>query len=147
MSGRTFLDTNVLVYAFDRADKAKRSRAIAILSELDAPGDTLVLSTQVLSEFYVTVTRKLARPLPEPEAERAVNELSRMPVVPVDAPLVQAAVARSRSSRISYWDALIVEAASVAACDLLLTEDLQHGQQFGRVKVTNPFLPPEVRPR
>ncbi len=132
---RAFVDTNVLVYAFDRRDERKRMRAL----ELIQGGSRLVLSSQVLGEFYVTVTRKLATPMPEAEAAEVVERLCALPVVPVDARLVGAAVATSGAHRLSYWDAMIVEAAAVAGCEVLLTEDLSHGTVVRGVRVENPF--------
>jgi predicted nucleic acid-binding protein len=138
MSGRCFVDTNVLVYCFDGSEREKQRRALGLLEDQQLD---LVVSTQVLQEFYVTVTRKLASPLPEAEAERAVRELSTLPVVQIDAPMILAAIATSRTHRLSFWDALILEAARGADCVELLTEDLQEGFTLGPVKVVNPFLP------
>ena len=136
MPGRAFVDTNVLVYAVDEADPAKRDRARAVLADSAAQ---LVLSAQVLSEFYVVVTRKLEAPLSEPDAAEAVRALARLPVVVADAELVMAAVALSRQAQISFWDAQIVAAAAVAGCDHVLTEDLSHGTEISSVRIENPF--------
>ncbi len=136
MSDRAFLDTNVLVYLFDRDTPAKQQRAREVL---EAEGGSAAVSTQVLQEFYVTVTRKLGQPLAEKDAEAAVRDLAALEVVPVDTPLVLAAIARSRGDRISLWDALVVESALHAGCRRLLTEDLQDGRLFGRIRVENPF--------
>jgi len=136
MSGRAFLDTNVLVYLFDRDTPAKQRRAREVL---ETEGGSAAVSTQVLQEFYVTVTRKLGQPLAEKDAEAAVRDLAALEVVPVDTPLVLAAIARSRADRLSLWDALVVESALRAGCRRLLTEDLQDGRLFGRLRVENPF--------
>jgi predicted nucleic acid-binding protein len=136
MPGRAFVDTNVLVYAVDEADPAKRDRARAVLADSAAQ---LVLSAQVLSEFYVVATRKLEAPLSEPDAAEAVRALARLPVVVVDAELVMAAVALSRQAQINFWDAQIVAAAAVAGCDHVLTEDLTHGTEISSVRIENPF--------
>jgi predicted nucleic acid-binding protein len=138
MSDRAFLDTNVVVYAFDADAPSKQEVARRLLEDL-ATGGRCVVSTQVLQEFFVTVTRKLAVPLPQADAERATRDLSQFQVVPVDVPIVFAAIATSRDSRISYWDALIIEAARTADCRRLLSEDLQAGRRFGSVVVENPF--------
>lgn len=130
-----FVDTNVLVYLFDADAPAKQ----AVARDLIAAG-RLVLSSQVLSEFYVTVTRKLARPLDAATGRRAVADLCAFPVREVTANLVQAAILRSGDARLSYWDALIVESALEAGATVLLTEDLQHGQVIGGLRVHNPFL-------
>lgn len=135
---RTFVDTNVLVYAVDRADAAKQARALEIL-EADG-AERLVISTQVLCELYVVVTRKLAQPLDEEEAAGRVGDLAKLPTVATDTKLVETAIARSRESRISFWDALIVAAAETAGCGRLLSEDLSHGSTLGSVTVENPFL-------
>ena len=90
-------------------------------------------------EFYVIVTRKLARPLPEDEAERALGLLAKLPVVQVDTPMILSAVRMSRQEQLSFWDALIVRAAIEAGCSELLTEDLQDGRQFGSLVLRSPF--------
>ena len=134
---RTFLDTNVLVYLFDHDEPDKEARARDILEQAE-PGE-LVLSTQVLSEFYVVVTRKLKRPLDAAQAAHAVDLLSLLPVVPLDPTLVKAAIQTSRSAQLSYWDGLIAASAAAAGCERLLTEDLNDGQVIGSVRVENPF--------
>lgn len=133
---RAFVDTNVLVYAHDVDEPAKRKRAIELLTTPPAP---LVISAQVLGEFYVTVTRKLARPLSPEAASDAVEALRIVPAVPLDAELARAAIRTSRVAQISYWDALIVESAAAAGCDVLLTEDLAAGTTIGPVRIENPF--------
>ena len=136
MSDRTFLDTNVLVYLFDGDAPAKRQRAREVLRHLGAEA---VLSTQVLQEFYVSVTRKLARPLSAAVAEGAVHDLAAFDVVVIDVPMVKQAMALSRADSMSFWDALIVEAARAHGCHRLLTEDFQDGRAFGSLRVENPF--------
>lgn len=133
---RTFVDTNVFVYAVDRHNPRKRSRAQTLLLSY---GSSIVLSTQVLQEFYVTATRKLPVPLSSEDAEQRVEELSRLDVVSIDVPLVRVAISLSREHRLSFWDALVVAAAEARGCSRLLSEDLQDGRQFGRVRVENPF--------
>lgn len=138
MSGRTFLDSNVLVYSVDEspAEKAKHERATDLLS---AQPESLVVSTQVLQEFYVVTTRKLKRPLSEELAARAVRGIAKLDVVGVDVPLVLSAVDTSRTARVSLWDALIIEAASRAGCERVLSEDLNAGQVIRGVRIENPF--------
>jgi predicted nucleic acid-binding protein len=130
-----FLDTNVLVYAFDRSDDRKRRRAIEVIER-----GPFVVSAQVLGEFFVTVTRKLATPLPADDAARAVGRLSALAVVPTDGALITAAVETVRAHQVSYWDALIIEAAAVAGCDVLLSEDLADGSVLRGVRIENPFV-------
>ena len=138
MTGKTFLDSNVLVYSVDEspAEKAKHKRAIEVLS---AHPEDLVVSTQVLQEFYMVTTRKLKTPLSEERAARAVRGLTKLDVVGVDAPLVLAAVDTSRLVQLSFWDALIIEAASRAGCERVLSEDLNATQVIRGVRVENPF--------
>lgn len=136
-AGRAFLDTNVLVYAVDEGEPEKQAVARDLLRT--AVDNEFVLSTQVLSEFYVVVTRKLEVPLPEEVAAQAVDMLGTLAVVPADANLVKAAIRVGRSSQISYWDALVVAAAEAAGCERLLSEDLGDGQSIGEVRVENPF--------
>jgi predicted nucleic acid-binding protein len=115
MIGKAFLDTNVLVYAFDAGAGAKQERGQRILDEA-APGE-LVVSAQVLNEFYVTVTRKLATPLDGDAARSAVRELTALEVIPVTGALVLAGIDRAARSQLSLWDALIVEAAHLRVHD------------------------------
>ena len=138
MASRTFFDTNVLVYLFDADSPDKQVRAREALRERLESG-AVVVSTQVLQEFFATVTRKLARPLPADEAEAALRRLMELAVVGIDPDQVLAAAVSSRRDRISFWDALILTAAAVAGCEEVLSEDLRHGQSFGRVRIVNPF--------
>ena len=138
MSARSFVDTNVLVYCFDLAEPGKRKRALAIMDGDVDVGD-LVLSTQVLQEFYVTVTRKLKRPLSPARAASAVQELARLSIVQIDVSMVLSAIADCQTHPLSLWDTLILRSALSASCERVLTEDLQHGFLFESVRVENPF--------
>lgn len=131
----TFLDTNVVVYAFDRADPARQRTAIAVLTG----GGRLVVSTQVLLEAWWVLTRKLESPLDEDRAREVIDQLCCLPVVATDAELVRRAIDAGRRFRIAVWDALIVEAARSGGCRRLLSEDLQPGMDFDGVVVENPF--------
>lgn len=135
---RSFVDTNIFVYAADESPEERDKHKIASALLAEDP-DGLVISTQVLQEFYVTVTRKLGRPLPALRAASAVRAMAKLDVVQVDVPLVLAAVDTSRVVQISLWDALMVEAARQAGCQRILTEDLSHGQTIRDVAVENPF--------
>ena len=135
MADRMFVDTNVLIYDIDSADPRKQARARAVLDPAGA-GD-LVISSQVLSEFYVVSTRKLG--VDPAVAKGLVDRLTRLPVVVIDAPLVVAAISGSREWGISYWDALIVRAAEVADCRRILSEGLTNGAKYGLVTIENPF--------
>ena len=137
-TSRNFLDTNVLVYGYDRRDPAKMARALDLLSDAIESG-TGVVSAQVLSEFFNVVTRRLPDPLSFEVAGTIVGEIAAMPVVEIDAALVQRAIGVCRRYRISYWDALIVAAAERARCSRILSEDLNPEQSYDGVVVVNPF--------
>lgn len=138
MSARIFLDTNVLVYAFDDRDRGKQERSWHLLGQAGMEGRS-ILSTQVLQEFYVIVTRKLERPLAQDTAEEALRLLAKLPVVQVDTPMILSAVRTSRQEKLSFWDALIIRAAVEGGCSELLTEDFQHGRRIEWLLVRNPF--------
>ena len=138
MKERVFLDTNVLVYLFDADDPAKQRRVQALLSDRELRAQ-LILSTQVLQEFYVSVTRKLGTPLDPEAAFQAVQDLAAFPVVQIDPPLILLAIQRSRKAKVSFWDALILEAALAAGATRLYSEDFQDGAVFGGLRIANPF--------
>jgi predicted nucleic acid-binding protein len=133
---RVFVDTNVLTYLFDYSEPKKQAQAER---RLRAETREIFLSTQVLQELYVSLT-KGRKPIATPElAERAVREASRYSVIHVDTALVFAGIEASRRHRISFWDALIVRAAVQGDCEALLSEDLNAGQVIDGVRVENPF--------
>lgn len=136
--GRTFFDTNVLVYLFDDEAPRKREIARALVLAKGTAGDA-VISTQVLEEFYVVLTKKWARSVPPEAVEKAVRDFARWPLVQIGAPSILAAIERSRSRKIAFWDALIVQAALEGDCDTLATEDLQSGRVIDGLKIENPF--------
>ena len=135
-SASAFVDTNVLVYSFDSGEPVKRKRAQEVV---ERERERLVLSAQVLGEFYVVVTRKLETPVSLEDALAAVRLWSRFRTVPLDGALVGAAIRISQTARISYWDGLIVAAARAAGCDRILTEDLADGTAVEGVAIENPF--------
>lgn len=130
-----FVDTNVVAYAFDRADPTKQRVAIELLEG----GERLVLSTQVLLETWWVLTRRLAEPLEEDRASEIIDRLCELPVVSTDPQLVKQAIDTGRRFDIAIWDALIIEAARAAGCRRVLSEDLHTGQDFNGVTVENPF--------
>jgi predicted nucleic acid-binding protein len=135
---RTFFDSGVLVYLFDADAPGKQERIRKLLREEAAEG-RVVLSTQVLQEFFVAVTRKMAVPLSAETAERALSDLARLPVIPLDSDMVRGAAARSWSESIPFWTALAVEAALAAGAVRLFTEDLRGGTTIDGLTVVNPF--------
>ncbi len=138
MSARVFVDTNILVYLFDHGEPKKRAAAARDL-EREGSASELVVSTQVLQELYVSLTRG-KKPLASPElAQDAVEAAAGYTTVVVDTPLVLAAIGLCRKDRLSFWDALVVSAAARAGCDRILTEDLNEGQVIEGVRVENPL--------
>ena len=135
---KAFFDTNVLVYLFDADAPDKQKKARSLFKTHTEAGDIL-LSTQVLQEFYVTVTRKLARPLSVEQAAGTMAALAELPGVSIDNQLVLAAVRRSQATKLSFWDGLIVESALHGGSDVLYSEDIQHGQKLGNLRIENPF--------
>ena len=135
---KVFFDTNILVYLFDSGSPAKQLRARGLLDKHTRAGETL-LSTQVLQEFYVAVTRKLATVLEPEVAYEAVKELAVMPTVRIDTPLILSAVQLSQQHQLSFWDALIVRSALEGGASTLYSEDLQHGQAFETLTIQNPL--------
>jgi predicted nucleic acid-binding protein len=138
MSAKAFVDTHVIVYAHDDAAPAKRDRARHLLARGIAAGG-VATSTQVLSEFFVTVTRKVRKPLSSEAARHEVRLLAALELADIDAPLVDRAIEIQERCQVSYWDGLIIAAAERLGCDTLLSEDLTDGQTYGAVTVRNPF--------
>ena len=135
----SFVDTNILVYAEDADAGAKREAARRLVTGLWETRQGVV-SVQVLQELYVTLTRKLAKPLPPEPAGRIVEEYLSWTVVANTGSLLLAALDLHRSAKLSFWGAMIVQAAREAGCDRLYSEDLNAGQRYGGVEVVNPFV-------
>lgn len=136
MSAEFFIDTNVIVYAVDTTRGAAHKRQIArnILRE-----GGFGISTQVLQEFYVTAIKKLKRPLSVPTAARWVEQLCRAELVTIDVSLIKLGIAHSQRYQINYWDGAIIAAAEALGAATVYSEDMNHGQNYGSVKVINPF--------
>lgn len=145
MTGPVFVDTNVLVYRSDASDPLKQARADAWYGLLwrSRAGR---LSFQVLQELYSALTRKLSCGFDAHEAREIVRELMEWKPIPVDRIVLERAWSLEDRCSLSWWDALIVAAAQTCECDVLLTEDLQHGQMFGSVRVVSPFATPDSTP-
>ena len=140
MSGeRVFLDTNILVYAYDRDAGRKHDIARDQLIDLWNAGGG-ILSTQILQEFYVTVTRKIPSPLPPASAREVIEDYLAWDVVANDGEAVLEAVDLQISGKISFWDALVVVAAKRGGAVQILSEDLPDGRKFGDIVVRNPFF-------
>lgn len=138
MSARTFIDTNILVYARDASEPRKQAIAESRLREL-WESRTGVLSTQVLNEYFVTVTQKLNPGLQPEAAWDDIEALSSWEPVAVDFGLMREAFQIQSRYHLSWWDSLIIAAADAANCDLILSEDLSAGQSYRGIELVNPF--------
>ena len=138
MTVKIFVDTNVLVYAYDRGAGSRHERAQSLLEKLWKEGNG-ILSTQVLQEFYVNVRRKAKRPVSIEQARSLISDyLSWDPIVNDGATMLEAIDVEQRY-QLSFWDSLIVAAAQKGGASVLFSEDFNHGQKFGSVVVQNPF--------
>ena len=134
----SFVDTNVLVYAFDRGSSPKKLVAQRLMNELLAD-DLLRVSTQVLQELFVTLTRKVSQRCSSEEALTVLEDLAAWPLMVVDYAAIRAAAGLADQAKVSFWDALIVVAAARTGAAVLYTEDLNDGQEILGVRVINPF--------
>jgi len=138
----SFVDTNILIYALVADEKSSADKveiARRLVSNLSRSGE-LVLSAQVLGEFSINAMRKGSPPLTMEQTLARVTELRRQRIIPVDDSLVEKALQRMQQSRISYWDAQIVEAAIRSGASILYTEDLHNGTVYDGVEIRNPFV-------
>jgi predicted nucleic acid-binding protein len=135
---REFVDANVLVYAFDASAGNKKAAAERLLAQLWDSG-VGCLSVQVLQEFFVTVTGKVAEPLSADEAADRIREFAAWKVFAPTADDVLRAIVLHKQATVSFWDAMVVYAAAELGCDVLWTEDLNDGQVIRGVHIRNPF--------
>jgi predicted nucleic acid-binding protein len=133
-----FIDTNVLVYAYQEDAGAKRELAASTLNELWDNGKG-ALSTQVLQEFYWVATHKLKPPMAHPEARDLIAQYSEWCTTNSDLQLLVSASVLAENHSFSWWDALIIEAALRSGATTLLSEDMQDGRRIGRLTIENPF--------
>lgn len=131
-----FFDTNILLYLYDRRDERKRRRAAEIFRDCWET-KTLVISTQVIQEFYAAGTRKLG--LDSARAHGLLVDLCHLRVVSIGCAQILRATEIERRFAVSFWDALILSAAHTAGASIVYSEDLQHGQDYDGVRVQNPF--------
>ena len=136
---KTFVDTNILVYAYDRGAGDKHVQAQRAVEKL-WEGGSGVLSTQVLQEFYVNVRRKARRPISISSARSLVADYMAWDPIVNDGTSILEAMDAEHRHKLSFWDALIVVAAQKVDADVILSEDFSHGQKFGAVRVLNPFF-------
>jgi len=136
---KTFVDTNILVYAYDRGAGPRHDRAQNLLQTLWEQGQG-ALSTQVLQEFYVNVRRKAVNPITAKQARSLVTDYLAWNPVVNDGVAMLEAIDLEQRYKLSFWDSMIVVAAMKSGAATLCSEDFSHGQKFGTVQVVNPFL-------
>lgn len=138
MADKYFVDTNILLYAHDASSGLKRTRALNLLEHLWTTGQG-VISTQVLQELCINLRRKLKTPLPVDQIRHLVQDYSSWEVIVNTSDSVIQALEIEVRYKVSFWDALIIQAAETAGASILYSEDLSAGQKYGAVEVVNPL--------
>jgi predicted nucleic acid-binding protein len=136
VKARVFVDTNIVVYALTRGADSRHAKSQEVLRELLSE-ERSCLSTQVLQETFVTLTKKAGLSVESVLAD--IDDLAKWPVFPVDVGAIREAGLLMRTTAISFWDSLLVVSARRMGAEALYTEDLNHGQVIGGVRVVNPF--------
>lgn len=139
MADKFFVDTNILIYAHDRSAGVKHQRARHAIESLWTTGQG-VLSTQILQELCINLRRKLARPLPVDKVRRLIQDYLSWEIVVNSPEAVLQALEIEVRYKISFWDALVLQAAEQSGAAILYSEDLAAGQNYGPVQVMNPLL-------
>ena len=139
--GKVFVDTNVLVYAYDVSSPEKHAAALDIMKDLWNTGRGIV-STQVLQEFFVTVTKKVPLSLDVMDAKEIVKDLLKWKTIAVDGETILEAIDIHQRYRYSFWDSLIIASALEGGAATLLSEDLSHGEMIKGIQIVNPFGEP-----
>ncbi|HSW58827.1 MAG TPA: PIN domain-containing protein [Dehalococcoidales bacterium] len=135
-----FVDTNILIYAYDVTSTEKHRRALALISELWDSGRGC-LSVQVLQEFYVNLTQKIPHPLTPPEAVLIIEDYGQWRLHKPELKSVIEAIHIQQRNKISFWDAMIICSAREMGCQNIWTEDLHANQFYEGIKAVNPFMP------
>lgn len=138
MSDKVFFDTNVIVYAHDLGSPEKRAKSQTLIFD-SLRGGYGVISAQVLSEFFVTITKKIKEPMTAVQARKELVLLSTMETVDIDSTLVIRAIDMQERWKLNYWDALILSSAERAGCSTVYSEDLSQDQSYGSITVHNPY--------
>ena len=133
---KAFFDTNVLLYMYSNADLVKQARAQNLYREYASSG-RILLSTQVVQEFFVAALRKLK--LPRPHVREVATALLDLPLVTIRPPDIREAMEKEARYQISFWDALVLTAAEAGGAEVVFSEDLNAGQHYGVITVQNPF--------
>jgi len=140
MNDKCFFDTNILIYGLASPGSDPREEIRWDLISKSISEEKGVISTQVLEEFYNVSTRKIEKPISSEQARRYIEELLVMELKLVDIDIIRRAISLTEDEPVSFWDSLVITTAERAKCDILFTEDLNHGQTFHGVEVRNPFL-------
>lgn len=133
-----FVDTNILIYAYDLSQGIKHEKARLLIESLWESGNGCI-STQVLQEFYVNVTRKAAKPLLPNQATQIIKDFSNWHVHRPTTEDLIAAIEIHQRYQISFWDAMILRSAQQSNCEITWSEDLSNGQEYDSIKIINPF--------
>lgn len=136
MSDKVFIDTNIWLYAHDRHDPDKRQKALSLVRQY---AQQIVVSTQVMQEFFVGATKKLG--IPDQETKAILRLWNHFEVVSLQPEHVTEAIDLKIFNHLSFWDALILSASRSANCSILFTEDLNHGQIISGIRIENPLRP------
>lgn len=135
---RVFVDTNIIVYAYDSSAGAKHSRAVDMMKDLWDTGSGII-STQVLQEFFVTTTRKIEKPLDIPVAKDIVKDLLKWKTIVVDGEVILEAIDIHADQKYSFWDSVIIASALQGGATTLLSEDLSSSHEIKGLVIRNPF--------
>jgi len=136
---KIFLDTNIIVYAYDSSAQSKHEIAKKIMRELWDSGQGMI-STQVLQEFYVSVTKKIPKPLDMNLAKHIIKDLMYWDIVVNDGKTILEAIEIQIRHRFSFWDSLVIQAAIKGGAEVLLSENLESERVISSIEIKNPFL-------
>jgi predicted nucleic acid-binding protein len=141
MKDKSFLDTNIFVYAIDSSpEESMKSRKARGIIQEHISNRSGVISTQVMQEFFVASTRKIEKRLSVDQSLDYLRYISVLDVVCPDEHMVISAARKLKDHHISFWDAMIIQAAQISGCSNLVSEDLQHGSEINGIKIFNPFV-------
>lgn len=138
---RHFIDSNVLIYAYNEAEPQKQSVATELIASF-LENRNAVVSVQVLGEFFRVVTRRIPNPLSVEQATLVIDALESLQVLDIDMAMVRRAIATHSRYGVNYWDSLIIAAAERSDCTHILSEDFNTGQSYHGILAVNPFVAP-----
>jgi len=136
---KVFLDTNLLLYGYDAGSPVKHAVAVRLLKDLWKSGNG-ILSTQVLQEFFVNVTKKIPKPLSVTVGRGIVEDFLKWKIVAIEGRTILRAIDLHEKHKYAFWDSLVIQSAIEGGAKWLLSEDLKDGQRIGDLTIRNPFL-------